>query len=202
MLVPDGVTHPTRVLLHIHGFRGVCDDNTLSSMLSSFGFLDLMKRAEAMNSVIIIPRSEGHETTFNNELSPRFNAFVKWVNQELNASSLEWTITGHSGAYQPIGSILNQENSLNIKIKNIVMLDATYSQRASYYNEWIPAAAANPEMHVYSVTRPGTANGTAMLKAALSPYGISVENQTDLSSHCGIPKKDLGAILDQMIKIL
>ena len=203
MLVPDGVKQPTSAILHLHGWRGVCGDDSVSSMLKNFGFMDQMARAQALNSVIVIPRSQGHEKNFNEELVPRFNSFTKWINKEVGVTSLDWTITTHSGGYVPVGGILARESQKNpdrVKIKNVVMLDATYSTRDSYYDKWKTAADANPDLRVYTVSRPGrgnTATGAHMLKSRLG--GKHVDNITDTSSHCGIVKKDLGSALDKII---
>jgi len=202
ILIPDGVVQPTQAILHFVGFRNVCNDDTVNDMLNNFGFLGLMPQAKAMNSILIIPRSEGQETTLNDELAPQFDVFVKWLYNTIGAQSLTWTITGHSGAYLPIGTVLAQEGTANkarISIQNIVLLDATYSSRKAYYQEWNAAAKANPHVGVYSVTSADTATGTSMLKTQLKPYKIPITVQTATTTHCDIPKTDLGPILNEII---
>lgn len=196
VLIPDGVTQPSRVLLHFQGYRGVCGDDSTSQFIDKFGWLGLMPRLRTLNAIGVFPRSTGKETTYSNELVPRFSLFVKWIYEELQRPSADWIFTGHSGAYMPIGSVLSQQSKLKLNLNAIILLDATYSQNNSYYAKWEKAARTNPNMSVYSVTRPNTAPGTKLLARTLKNYGINVVEQTDLSSHCGIPKKDLGAILD------
>ena len=199
ILLPDGVTRPARILLHFQGYRSVCGDDTTAQFIDKFGVLNLMKRARDLNAAVVLPRSAGKETTYSNELVPRFPLFIKWIYSQLGVSSADGLISGHSGAYIPIGAVLNQQSKLNLSVEAIVLLDATYSQRADYYAQWEQAAKTNPQMSVYSVIRPNTEPGTLMLAKTLKKYGITVQKQTDLSSHCGIPKKDFGPILDDLI---
>ena len=198
-LVPDGVDQPTNVVLHFHGFRNVCDDDTIENMLSSFGFLEMNPQLRELNAIFVIPRSVGQETTFNEELTPHFDAFVKWIQSEVGKSHVIWRFTGHSGAYVPIGAILKNSR---IKIKNVVLLDATYSKKSSYYQLWVPALKKNRDMRVYSVTSASTAQGTRMLTKVLNKYKIPAAIQTATTPHCDIPKKDLGLILADIVKRL
>lgn len=198
VLVPHGVVQPSRVLLHFQGYRNVCGDDTTAQFIDKFGVLELMQYLKQQNAIGIFPRSAGKETTYKNEFVPRFSKFLDWVYFESQTSSMEWIISGHSGAYIPVGSVLAQQDDVRLKIKSVVMLDATYSQNSSYYAQWNEALRTNPKIKVWSIFRANTRVGTEMLAKKLKSYSNLLNAVEDRSPHCGIPKKHLSGIIDEL----
>lgn len=198
VLVPHGVVQPSRVLLHFQGYRNVCGDDSTAQFIEKFGLLDLMPFLKQQNAIGIFPRSAGKETTYINEFVPRFGKFLDWVYFESQTSTMEWIISGHSGAYIPVGAVLAQQNDVRLKIKSVVMLDATYSQNSTYYAQWNETLRTNPEINVWSIFRANTRVGTELLAKKLKSYSNLLNAIEDRSPHCGIPKKYIWRILNDL----
>lgn len=204
LVIPKGVERPSDLVLHIHGHRGVCESHQANAlqMIKVFAMDKQLMAANAINSVLIFPVSAGRCATFNTELAPQFTAFTRWITELLQPTDdFEWTISGHSGAYLPINTILSNQSDNNrdfIKRLNaVVMLDATYS---SNFNGWKKALRYNSKFRAFSAYKPnsGTENGSLMLRSVMP------RNQTKLDAtgvgHCQIPNKFFRNYLAQALE--
>jgi hypothetical protein len=204
ILIPPNVSHPSDLVLHFHGFRGVCESNsaTPAQMANNFEMLSQMKNAGATNSVMILPMSKGKETTFNQELVPQFEAFTSYMTQLTEpVANNHWIISGHSGAFQPIGAILAKASPSFVKrLDSVILLDSTYTQRSGWFQSFERAAAINHKMDVYSTWRAGggTEAGTRELKTSLPQNHVEIA-RSSTSSHCHVPNLYLGPALQKTI---
>lgn len=206
IVVPKNVRRPTDLLLHLHGHRGVCPgESSPENMVKAYDLPRQMKEAGAANSVMIFPVSTGQCTTFEKELAPNFAAFAAWVKGEVQPAKERWTISGHSGAFRPIGTILGRESEkhpeLVKKINSVLLLDATYSSRPGYYDQWKSAARVNPNMDVATVYRTGggTEAGSRMLKKALPNQDVDVV-KSKTASHCEVPNRHYADLLRKSLR--
>lgn len=207
ILIPKGVSHPAELLLHLHGHRGVCESTsaTAAQMAKTFDMLPQMKAAGATNSVMIFPVSQGNCTNFERELVPQFPAFTQYITNLVEPEAGNgWVISGHSGAYRAIGSILGHESKSNPgfvkKIKSVMLLDATYTQRETWYANFKSAANVNPKMNVQSVYIPGggTHAGSVGLQSRM-PKGQVEIIRSSTPNHCQVPNKHYAGLLKKSI---
>ena len=191
-LVPTGLTQPQNILLHIHGFKGVCEASDASprDMQREFSLLDQMKNAGATRSVMVFPMSVGKCETFQNELVPRFSVFTRWSESLIHPTSLKWIISGHSGAGSVLSRALVANPTFSQKVDSVFLEDATYGMG---YNVtlWNKIVANNPKIAIASVTRPrtATATGASILLAALDERRVSKSFSSTSIRHCQIPNK-------------
>ncbi|MEK2646144.1 hypothetical protein [Bdellovibrio sp. BCCA] len=193
IFVPKNVRRPTSTVVHLHGHRCVCEPCDLSpeKMVSQFEFSKQMKEAGLANSVLIAPVSIGHCVNFEKELAPQFDQFMKWVNSSVDPTQDRLFLSGHSGAGRALGTIVGdaakKDPTLLKKIDGVVLLDATYSTRPAYLEQWSLAAKGNKNLKVYSVinTGGGTEVGSKMLKSSMPQSEVEIEKSK--TPHCKIP---------------
>lgn len=193
IFVPKNVRRPSNTVLHLHGHRCICEPCNTSpeKMISQFEFGKQMKEASAANSVLIAPVSTGNCTNFEKELAPQFDKFMEWVNTSVEPTQDRLTISGHSGAGRAIGTIVGNAARSNPamlkKIDGVVLLDATYSTRPGYLEQWNRAAKVNPNLNVYSVINVGggTEVGSKMLKSNMPQNNVEIERSK--TPHCKVP---------------
>ena len=191
ILVPKNVRSPDKVLLHIHGFRGICESASASAvdMATNFNFLSQMKEANATNSVMVMPMSTGKETTFNASLVPQFSKFTDWVNAQVQPTSNRWVISGHSGAGSVIAAALSQNPKFSKRVDSVLLMDATYG---NHTGQWSSLVDANPSVRIDSLYRGGTPT-QAGSKALKSSLGARIQSTGE--RHCGIPGDQYGTML-------
>lgn len=150
LLIPEGVESPRDLMMHLHGWRGVCESERLgaAAFAKNYGLLDQMVSGGGSQSVMVVPMSGGRNTAHVNSLAPRFAEFSRWIEGLVEPQSKSWAITGHSGAYRPIGQILGSDPKTVKKIRSVGLIDATYSSSTPGALE--RAQRVNPRMKVYS----------------------------------------------------
>ena len=196
ILVPKHVQNPSKILLHLHGWRGVCEDKNISAagMADEFNFLQQMKEAGATNSVMILPMSVGHEGTYDKELVPQFSGFADWVNSEVHPSSDRWILSGHSGAGSPLARAMASHPTFAKKVDSVLLLDAAYGM-SGHIGQWQSAVEANPKLKissVYATDRPH--EGSVQLKNGLDSGVVHIA-RADGKRHCQVPTQDYGPLL-------
>lgn len=204
IFVPKNIRRPTELLLHLHGHRCVCEPcaATPEQMVNEFDFPKQMQTAGAANSVLILPTSTGHCTNFESELAPHFDDFVKWVDSTVDPANDHWVISGHSGAGRAIGAIMSHQAKTDPaqlkKIDSVILLDATYSTRPSYFTQWQNAAKVNSKFSVYSVYRTdgGTETGSRLLRSNLPHNDVQIM-KSETGAHCKVPNVYYGKLLKE-----
>lgn len=200
VLIPSGARRPSYLIAHLHGFRGVCEraNATPAEMADNFALFPQMIAAGASDAALVMPISLGQCDTYMAELVPQYEAFVEWMRGLLDPSSDDMAISGHSGAYRPIGAIFGAEAKSNPElvrsVKSAILLDATYTTSSSYFNSWKAAAAEQPDLLVYSVYRSDTEAGSKMLKSSLPQLKVSIGPSAE-PNHCKIPNRYFGPYL-------
>ena len=190
--IPSDLIQPQNILLHIHGFKGVCEASDAGSrdMQREFSFLDQMKNAGATQSVMVFPTSVGKCATFQSELVPRFSAFTRWTEGLVHPLSSKWILSGHSGAGSVLSRALVSNPTFAQKVDSVFLEDATYGMNY-HVTLWNKIVSANPKMAIASVTRPKTATavGANLLYASLDERGIRKSFSSTSIRHCQIPNK-------------
>lgn len=203
ILVPLGVERPERLLLHLHGYKGVCEAANAGpvAMSDEFDFLGQMKDAGATNAVMIYPMSTGNDTTYINELVPRLGRLLTWAEGLTQAQGKRWILSGHSGAGFVISAALEQAPSLVQKLDSILLLDATYGI-AARVGEWTEIANAIVQRKsatvVYSAYIPGTSTeaGSDQLEQLLKKKKVRTSfSKAVASHHCAVPSEDYARFL-------
>jgi hypothetical protein len=194
ILVPKNVRRPQNTLLHLHGFRGVCEsaDTSAKGMADEFNFLQQMKDANATNSVMVFPMSTGKETTYQASLVPQFSKFTAWVNSQLQPTTDHWTVSGHSGAGSVISSALSSNPSFAKKVDSVMLLDATYGI-PGHLSQWQNIAKSNPNMKITSIYRKGTATQSG--SDLLASRGLARSQASKSSRHCLVPTTEYASLL-------
>lgn len=196
ILVPKNVRRPQNTLLHLHGFRGVCEDSNASAkfMADEFNFLQQMKDANATNSVMVFPMSTGKEATYQSSLVPQFSKFTAWVNSQLQPTTDHWVVSGHSGAGSVISSALANNPGFAKKVDSVMLLDATYGI-PGHMGQWQSIASNNPNMKITSIYRKGTAtqSGSDMLAAK----GLARSQTSKSGRHCLVPTTEYASLLSK-----
>jgi len=193
VFVPKNVRHPTRMVLHLHGHRCICEpcDTSVEKMISASHLTTQMKEAAGSNAVLILPTSTGKCVNFDEELAPRFSQFAQWTKKTIQPAEERWTLSGHSGAGRALGTIVGNAAKNNPellkKMDGVTLLDATYSTSEPVITAWKNAVKANPRLQIYSIIQNGggTETGNRLLKNALPPENFSSEKTK--TAHCGIP---------------
>ena len=200
ILVPKNVQQPSKILLHLHGFRGVCESNDISAagMADEFNFLQQMKEAGASNSVMILPMSTGKESTYKSELVPQFSEFTNWVKSEVHPSSDRWIVSGHSGAGSSIVVAMAQNPTFTKKVDSVFLLDAAYGM-PGHIDQWQKIADSNPKLKISSVyATNGPQQGSVQLKNGLDSGRVSI-SRAEGKRHCQVPTKDYGGLLRESL---
>ena len=197
VLVPANVENPTQVLLHLHGFRGICEaaDASAATMAEEFNFAGQIQQAGVTNSVLIIPISTGNCDTYTASLIPQFAGFEAWMESLIQPASDTWVVSGHSGAGAILAQIFAQNQTFTAKIKTVILMDALYSM-PTYIGDWEKAATFNATMTIYSVytTPDGTGPGNTQLKESIkNKVNIAVANP---NVHCEVPT-EYGVLLKE-----
>lgn len=198
------VTHPTRLMLHIQGFRGVCHrpsdgkiDTDFSALetLQNFNTVDqftaAINDAQAQNAVLVFPVSLGQNADYRTQLVGHFKAFTEWTKKIAQPTDgAGWYISGHSGAGTIIPDMLTAASSTIPSVRAILLQDATYGVSARIESWKKIAKDGGPKMFIESVFIDGsaTAGGSRSLKASLSlakPLVLTTSNV----GHCAVPTK-------------
>lgn len=191
ILIPPNVQKPSDLLVHLHGHNmGGARDSTPEAMLKDFDMQKQLQKSGARNSVMIFPFSKGKCDNFKSELAPQFDKFMSWVKATVEPAGDHYTLSGHSGAYIPIGQILENQSKKNPdlikKLDSVVLLDSTYPSTAQsqawFGNSFKSARSVNPNFSVYSVYREngGTKSGSLALKNALDGNNVQIiRSETD-----------------------
>jgi len=123
--------NPPTLITH---FQGWTYHSSFEETLAAY-HLGNELHASGTNKLLIVPESEGKCDTYRNELSSsdQFARFNQEVQNLLRASGLIpeampgkepiQEITGHSGAYFPIGNILRDAS---LKVRRVSLFDAAY----------------------------------------------------------------------------
>lgn len=206
ILIPPGVTVPQNILLHLHGFKGVCEDASAPplAMEKEFGFLTQMRQAGASDAVMIFPMSRGKCIDYNNQLVSQFAGFTKWARALVKPSTDEWVISGHSGAGMVISAMLSVNPKFIRQVSTIILLDATYGI-PSRLGQWDRIVAANPGILIAAdyTTRAGTATGFSQLKSHLTAKKVAIDFKFAwYDSHCAVPKPSAGASPSDYVRFL
>lgn len=192
--VPRNTRRPQNLVMHLHGFRCVCEacDRSAQQMMTGFDLPGQLERAGPTNSILITPISQGQGTQFNAELVPRFSQFMAWVDATVQPTAQQqWYLSGHSGAGSSIGTILGQAATRDpqslAKIRGVSLLDATYSTGSTPLAQWRRAIEAQPSMKIFSVVQQGTTTvrGSSLLRTQV---GAAATIETATTGHCQIPK--------------
>ena len=194
-LIPRGLTQPEGYVLHIHGWRGVCESNDISAynFASLYRLFDQLIEAGLSNRILVFPVSVGRNDTHKNQLAPKFKAFTKWVEGLYPSSTNQWIISGHSGAYSPIGTILGGSDGDTLrKIESIGLIDATYSSSTVPHLVRATRQSQNPRMKIYSTYIPNSPTAGVSLSILKDQrLGNKSVVKTSGGNHCGAPKRDL-----------
>jgi hypothetical protein len=206
VLIPPGVTTPQNILLHLHGFKGVCEDASAPplAMEKEFGFLTQMRQAGATDSVMVFPMSRGQCTDYNNQLVGQFAGFTKWASGLLKPATDEWVISGHSGAGMVISAMLSANPKFVRQVSTIMLLDATYGI-SSRLGQWDRIVAANPGILIAAdyTTRAGTSTGFSQLRSHLAAKRIALDFKFAwYDSHCVVPKPSSGTTPSDYVRFL
>jgi len=126
------------LILHIHGFN--LDNHPLSYMLTHFAYAQGLMQS-GRDAVLVVPLSYGRCDDFNQSLadSPaHFRAFVDHAMAAIQGAGLastadpaSITLTGHSGAYYPLGAII-QNGVYTDRVNELYLLDATYGRAEDF----------------------------------------------------------------------
>lgn len=185
---PPGLTQPKRMVMYVHGWRGVCEpsDFPVKSMMERFDLVGQLDRS-APDAVLVFPQSRGHCDTFNQELVPRFSKFLGFLE---DFAKLPTVFSGHSGAYLPMGQMV-MNLDFSSRLQSTIFLDALYSSNVT---NWVKAGKRIPTMKfaTISLRGGGTESGSHALKVqTINPVTVEL---TSLS-HCKIPNNFLGKYL-------
>lgn len=206
ILIPPGVTQPKNILLHLHGFKGVCEAAAAppATVEKEFRFLTQMQQAGAMDSVMVFPMSRGQCTDYNNQLVGQFAGFTKWASGLLKPATDEWVISGHSGAGMVISAMLSANTKFVPQVSTIMLLDATYGI-SSRLGQWDRIVAANPGILIAAdyTTRAGTSTGYSQLKSHLAAKKIALDFKFAwYDAHCIVPTPSSGAPPSDYVRFL
>lgn len=200
ILIPAGLSSPSKLHLYLHGFRGVCESAAANPeyFADSFALLPQLVSASS-DSAIVFPMSSGQCATYNAELVPRFSALITWAEKLLHPSSSQWTIGGHSGAGSVISSALSKNLGFVNRVESIFLLDAAYSM-GSHLAKWKSVVKTNPRIKIYSSYISGTspATGSSQLKAGLPGSKVTI-TPSRAANHCTVPTKDYGWLLQRSL---
>jgi hypothetical protein len=210
VVIPVGYerTGGARIVLHLHGFN-LSPERPLEAFLSGAddrleaGFVESGRRA-----ILVVPHSRGRCDDFNASLAgpAAFRRFTANVASLLRSAGLTerpgietLTLTGHSGAYEPIAAIL--EGGVHATaIREVYLLDSRYL-RAETFDAWVRADAGRRFWSAFIPGGGGTARGHARLLALLAkgpspvPYVLSsssIPTLTELASRVGFIHSDRG----------
>lgn len=208
------IVHPTRLMLHIQGFRGVChrasdgkvDTNfTALETLQNFNLIDqftaAIAEAKATNSILVFPVSYGQNTDYRVQLVGHFKAFSEWTKKITQpAEGTGWYISGHSGAGTIIPDMLIAASSTIPTVRSIMLQDATYGVPARLEN-WKAIARGSKNMALESVFLEGssTSGGSRLLKSSLV-LNKPVVLTTGSVGHCAIPNNYYQKALTRVLK--
>jgi hypothetical protein len=198
VLIPAGLTAPRETIYYFHGFRGVCEAANASPLAfaTEFQFLRQMQAHGAAQSVLVMPMSAGHDTTFKQELLPRFSAFTSWVRSILpQGGGSGAVVAGHSGAGIVIAQALAANPSFTRSVSKVILLDATYGSYGAYFQR---ARSASPRIKIVADSIAGSAtwsNAVALQRALGS--GTAVARKAGTGRHCLVPTKDFGPLLGE-----
>jgi hypothetical protein len=141
---------------------------------------------------VYIGRVNGCDT-YTRQLAPQFDKFADWLRDKVKPSKPDWIITGHSGAFKPIGRILNDQarsnGSVLPNLKAVALFDATYGGNTFDTSPYKNALKVNPNLKVFSVyrswpPRDGTIQGSQKMRRDL---GLS--NDTIFTTEPGEDKR-------------
>jgi hypothetical protein len=180
----------SRIVLHFHGFRGICDSNSdgAEKLLETYDLLGQMIKAGGDTSVLVFPVGVGQDTTFKQKFlgsGGEFAGFTDWI--ESLAGHGRWAISGHSGAGAVISGALAQNPRVAAKVESVDLLDAAYGM-GGHLSEWRSIVKSSPHINITCVGN-GTLPGCRTLAADV--HGVSVVGTS--VAHCQIPNRFFGA---------
>lgn len=207
LMIPKGVSTPSQLVLHLHGNRDVCGQQGASprDLIQRSGLMNQVYSPAANNSITILPTSQGKGETYKSQLVPKFDQFVKWIEETTGAKSdAEWVITGQGGAHEPIGDILQQQATSNPsylkRVKGIGLLSPTYSKEPTQYvNKLKKAVDTNSDLKIHTVyyTKSSNKGGSSALEKAFGSKHVRL-HETNSPNTCEIPKNHLSKVLSNI----
>lgn len=205
ILIPAGVDIPRRVILNLHGFRGVCPatNATPEQIEADWQFTQQMISGGADDSVMLFPMSSGNCTTYGASLVPRFKAFTEWGAKLLASSTNRWIVSGHSGAGAHMANALSANPAFAKNVDSVFLLDATYGMGSTdsvYLDRWASVAKANPTIKIFTRYLAGTStdSGSKNLKTRLPS---NVDSAVSVAkSHCRVPAVEIKNLLPKNYK--
>jgi|GEM_PF-4279193 len=117
----------TKGWTHLHGYRlGLNRDKSFQNLLDDFKFGSLLNQNGLNDTVMLIPESQGKNATHLSYFtgSAPYEKLYKAAGTALGEATLGFeTLSGHSGAFKPIGNILRTEGA---RVKKVIFYDASY----------------------------------------------------------------------------
>ena len=206
--VPKGFKQVDRVVVHFHGHRGICEPSNITpeKFIHGYYLLEQLVDQKMFNTVLVMPISLGKCETFEKELAPFFPQFRDWISDSIEHHGHDWIISGHSGAYRTIGTIMH--NSVKMpdfikKLDGIIFLDATYTSGKEWVKGFQDALLVqNPRCKIFSVYRDGggTYEGSHLLQTSM-PKGMVTVMQSSTNAHCLVPNLYFGKLLSKVIAV-
>jgi len=161
----DPEKDPPSLITHFHGH--VVENDSFEGTLNRYHLGTELHRSER-NSLLIVPESTGKCDTYKKELSTA-NALQSFHSnvisilkktgffaESLPPDSITHEITGHSGAYWPIGNILRESMDLSPPVR-VGLFDATYCSGKGENNPGLKTGStACRGIHDYANQHPGS----------------------------------------------
>lgn len=213
MLIPKNLDRPNRMALHFHGWRGVCESDSVTPTQLAVGnrLLEQLIEANANDTVLFFPVSTYHNDQHTSQLAPNYKAFTRWAEAIVNPLNRRWLISGHSGAYAPMNVILGSADQEALsRIETVGFIDATYS--SSSPSKLQRAQGINKSMLIYTSYIPGSQTASVALQIKNSSSLIlkkvvptnalkycsalrKIRPSADCGLHCEAPRRDFSDFL-------
>ncbi|MDP6944920.1 MAG: hypothetical protein QF464_12280, partial [Myxococcota bacterium] len=182
-------TSDLQLVLYLHGLS----DHTrpyrhdfIDSIYKDDMGISLSMSAE--NVILVVPSGTGGNVGFNTYMTSkasRFDSFMEQMGRHLQRAGLSQrtdmsrlVVAGHSGAHRPISQILTADCGTGLcykeKIREIYLLDATYSHPGSPTSAVFAAFANEPGRRFHTVFR----GSTVVARSSMHIYNRL--HQTDL----------------------
>ena len=133
-----------QVTIFLHGFSfGKARDKNLTAIMNDFEIAKAFKESNT-NRILIVPFSAGQNKDYRKYIKNKsdLQAFLNNLYRAfaLKVSVEDIHLVGHSGSFVTIQDLVQDRsaNTINQKITQVTLLDATYSQfKPSAFTEWL-----------------------------------------------------------------
>lgn len=198
LLIPAGLQKPSRLLLNLHGNRGLCPavGAAPARIVKDFALMPQLL-TQAPGAAMFFPMSEGATQTYDQELAGRFGEFSKWAEGLSGApEGARWIVSGHSGAGRALAVIVGAQPA---NVDAALMLDAAYNvQQDKYAPLWKKAAGGRAKIYNVYTIGAGTSGNSAYLEDLLGK-DLFRSRPAKTDDHCRVPSVEYGELLRQSL---